>query len=176
MLRDFKTRLRIFLEGARQRGLFITVTGRICSTLGAFVIWALLLPLTVTLHLFGYRCLTVITGRIGHLAAEVDSFLKSLALGELPQRRWLLLAPPGQVANSHLLSYWETHLPVVSSPFLCALLGAMSRWIFLRYDVGHYVLQLNATQDIYRLNTRWAGRPPLLALTEADRSKCQSNR
>ena len=169
MLRDFKTRLRIFLEGARQRGLFITVARRICSTLGAFVIWVLLLPLTLILHFLGYRCLTVITGRIGHLAAEVDSFLKARALGELPQRRWLLLAPPGWVANTHLLSYWETHLPVISSPLLCALLGVMSRWVFLRYDVSHYVLRLNATQDIYRLNTRWSGRPPLLALTEADR-------
>ena len=167
-MRDFPVRLKIFLESARRRGFFSTVSRRLISTLAQFAIWLALLPVTVALHGFGFRRLTVLTGRIGHLAAEVDCFLKARALGELPPRKWFLLAPRGRVANTHLMSYWQKYLPVVSNPIACALLGAMSRWFFMRYDVSHYVLSLNATQDLYRLNTQWAGRPPLLALSSQD--------
>jgi putative glycosyltransferase (TIGR04372 family) len=38
----------------------------------------------------------------------------------------------------------------------------------VRYDTGHYVLGLDRTQDIYRLNARWSGRPPVLSLTKED--------
>jgi putative glycosyltransferase (TIGR04372 family) len=167
---EFITRLGIFIDGARQRGLMTTLARRIVSAGGAFCLWLLLLPLTLILHGLGYRRLTVITGRIGHLAAEVDCFLKAQALGELPVRRWFLLAPSGQVANAHLMTYWRQRLPVVTHPVACLLLGTMSRWIFLRYDVSHYVLKLGATQDIYRLNADWGGRPPQLALTDEDRT------
>lgn len=168
MLRDFMTRIGVFIEGARQRGLFITVARRLVSTAGAFCIWVLLLPATLVMHGLGYRRVTVITGRIGHLAAEVDCFLKAQALGELPRRRWFLLAPQGRVANAHLMSYWQAHVPVVSNRLACVLLDAMSRWLLMRYDVSHYVLQLHATQDVYRLNALWGRRPPLLALTAED--------
>lgn len=168
MLSEFITRLGIFIDGARQSGLMVTLARRIVLTGGAFCLWLLLLPLTLILHVMGYRRLTVITGRIGHLTAEVDCFLKAQALGELPVRRWFLLAPPGQVANAHLMTYWRKRLPVVTHPVTCLLLGVMSRWIFLRYDVSHYVLKLGATQDIYRLNADWGQRPPQLVLTDED--------
>ncbi len=167
---EFMTRLGIFIEGARQRGLFTTVMRRLVAAGAAFFLWLLLLPVTLILHGLGYRRVTVITGRIGHLAAEVDSFLKAQALGELPQRRWFLLAPPKQVANAHLMKYWQACVPVVTNPVACLLLGAMSRWLLLRYDVSHYVLQLAATQDIYRLNAQWGGRKPQLALTAQDQA------
>ncbi|MBS1217280.1 MAG: hypothetical protein H6R21_413 [Proteobacteria bacterium] len=170
MAREFIARLGVFIEGARQRGLIKTVGRRLLSMVGGLCVWVLLLPATLILHGLGYRRVTVITGRIGHLAAEVDCFLKAQALGELPHRKWFLLAPPRQVANAHLMSYWRARLPVVTNRFACALLGAMSRWVLLRYNISHYVLQLRATQDIYRLNAQWGGRPPLLALTVQDRA------
>lgn len=169
-MRDLPIRLKIFLEGARRRGLVSTVLGRLISALVQFVIWLALLPVTVVLHGLGYRRVTVLTGRIGHLAAEVDCFLKARALGELPPRKWFLLAPAGRISNTHLMSYWRKHLPVVSNSLACFILGAMSRWFFMRYDVRHYVLSLNETQDLYRLNSLWAGRLPLLALSAEDRS------
>lgn len=168
MLHEFMTRIGVFVEGARQRGLIVTAMRRLVSAGGAFCIWLLLLPVTMVLHVLGYRRITVITGRIGHLAAEVDCFLKARALGELPQRKWFLLAPPRQVANIHLMLYWRAHVPVVTDRFACVLLGAMSRWLLMRYDVSHYVLKLNATQDIYRLNALWGRQQSLLALTGSD--------
>lgn len=165
---ELLTRASIFLQGARQRGLAKTVLLRLFSEGATLLLWILLLPATLLLHAMGYRRLTVITGRIGHLAAEVDCFLKARALGELPERRWFLLAPSGRVANPHLLEYWKSHLQVVTNPLLCSALQAMSRWLLLRYDVSHYVLRLGATQEIYRLNALWGGRPPCLKLTPAD--------
>jgi putative glycosyltransferase (TIGR04372 family) len=164
----FLVRLKVFLEGARERGFVRTVLGRLVSAVAALSIWVALLPITILLHLAGYRRLTVITGRIGHLAAEVDCFLKARALGELPTRRWFLLAPRQEVANTHLLDYWRGRVPVISHPGLCLLLGAMSRWLFLRHDVSHYMLRLNETQDIYRINAAWNGRPPILSLVAED--------
>jgi putative glycosyltransferase (TIGR04372 family) len=169
MASEFVTRLRIFIDGARQRGLIATFTRRIASAGGAFCLWLPLLPVTLILHALGYRRLTVITGRIGHLAAEMDCFLKAQALGELPRHKWFLMAPPGETANLHLMEYWKARIPVVTHPVACFLLGAMSRWLFLRYDVGHYVLRLDATQEIYRLNARWKGRAPQLVLNDQDR-------
>lgn len=168
MLEEFQARLGVFLDNAKRRGLGRVVTIRLLETGIAFLLWISLLPFTVLLHLFGYRRLTVITSRIGHLSAEIDCFLKAQALGELPNRKWFVLAPPDRVANNHLLSYWQARLLVVSSPAACLLLGAMSRWLLMRYDVSHYVLRLNASQDIYRLNALWAGRPPQLKLNKSD--------
>src|SRR5271156_1241861 len=71
------------------------------------VAWLALLPITLVLHWIGYRRVTVFTDRIGHLAAEIDCFLKEQALGKLPSRRWFMLAPPHRVSNQHLLDYWR---------------------------------------------------------------------
>jgi putative glycosyltransferase (TIGR04372 family) len=38
----------------------------------------------------------------------------------------------------------------------------------MRYDTGRYVQWYDRSQEIYRLNAQWAGRPPLLALTPED--------
>lgn len=167
-LPELRARAEVFLDGAREAGLAATLWRRGTSVTAGAVLWLVLLPLTVFLHVVGFRRLTVITGRIGHLAAEVDCFLKSRALGELPRRRWFLVAPPGCVANEHLMQYWSTRIAVVRSPLIAYIALAMSRWLLMKYDVSHYVLRLNATQDIYRINAKWRGRPPVLALTPAD--------
>jgi putative glycosyltransferase (TIGR04372 family) len=120
------------------------------------------------MHIAGFRRLTFITNRIGHLAAEPDCFLKARALGELPHRHWLFLAPQKEIANEHLLSYWSPRIRAVRNPIACSGLAAMSSLGLMRYDTGRYVLWLDRTQDIYRLNARWSGRPPVLSLTQED--------
>jgi putative glycosyltransferase (TIGR04372 family) len=46
----------------------------------------------------------------------------------------------------------------------------MSRWALMKHDMSRYVLKLDATQEIYRINAAWAGRAPLLALSADDRA------
>lgn len=138
------------------------------STLAATAIWFALLPVTIALHLAGYRRLPVLTQRIGHLAAEIDCFLKQRAFDELPPRRYFVTAPAGRVSNAWLLGYWARSIPVVTHPLACFVLDAMSRWGLMRIDVSRYVLRLNESAMAYRLAARWEGRAPLLRLTAED--------
>lgn len=133
----------------------------------------LLFPISAVLHLVGYRRLNFVTTRIGHLAAEPDCFLKARALGELPDRKWFFLADPAWVANDHLAGYWSRLIPAVRTPVACRLLGRLSALGLMRYDVGRYVQWYDRAQEIYRLNARWAGRPPLLSLTLDDEVRAQ---
>jgi putative glycosyltransferase (TIGR04372 family) len=128
----------------------------------------LLSPVAIALHIAGFRRLTFGTARIGHLAAEPDSFLKACALGELPRRRWFFVAMPRKIANEHLLSYWTPRIPVVRNPVVGSTIIGMTSLGLMRYDTGRYVQWYDYTQEIYRLNAQWAGRPALLALTPED--------
>src|SRR5262245_55149119 len=83
--RDLVARAQARVERARREGLAATLRQLLAAAGGALA-WVALLPLTLLLHLAGYRRLDVIAERIGHLAAEVDCFLKARALGELPER------------------------------------------------------------------------------------------
>ena len=165
--RTLAARLRARFERARRGGVVATareLAAKAAVAAGAIV----LLPIALVLHVAGYRRVTFLTGRIGHLAAEPDSFLKSRALGELPERRWFFTAPRGSVANEHLLAYWSRHIPVVRHPVACAILKALSGLGLMRFNAGRYVLWLDRSQEIFRINARWAGRAPLLSVDEED--------
>jgi putative glycosyltransferase (TIGR04372 family) len=162
-------RLRTRLARAAQEGAARAAAQAIELALQG-VVWLVLLPVTLLLHLAGLRRLTVLAGRIGHLAAEPDSFLKARALGLEPPRRYFLVAPRGAVANETMLAYWAPFLPVVRGPVSGWLLVAMSRWIFMKHDLSEYVLKVGASQKIYPVNAQWRGRAPLLAVSPEDRA------
>jgi putative glycosyltransferase (TIGR04372 family) len=133
-------------------------------------LWLILLPISCILHVAGFRRLTVLGDRIGHLAAEVDCFLKLNALGHDidPELHYFLAIPEGQVANRHLLQYWAVHLPVVSHPIWARLAEIMSQWFVMRKDVSSYVLRLDATAEIYSVFAKWGNRQPILQLSQND--------
>jgi putative glycosyltransferase (TIGR04372 family) len=144
------------------------IARRLARQLAFLCIWFTLLPVTLVLHFAGFRRLTVITQRIGHLAAEIDCFAKARRLGELPARRWLLLAPPGKVANRCLLEYWRAEVTTICHPLACFLIHGMSRWLLMKHDVSDYLLRLDETSTLYGINARWRNRPPILRLTGED--------
>ena len=157
-------RLRFAFLRMREEGLAWTFAELARRAL-PLPVWLLLLPVTAVLHLAGFRRLTVITGRIGHFAAEVDCFLKLAALGRLPRRRYFVTAPRGRVANRCLADYWAGKVAMVRNPLACALLETMSRFGLMRHDVGDYVLTVSGAATYYRVNADWGDRPPLLRLT-----------
>ena len=161
------TRVVVAFARARQWGLAQTAI-KAASYLASPAVGLLLSPVAMVLHIAGFRRLTFITGRIGHLAAEPDSFLKARALGELPTRRWFFVAMPRKTANEHLLSYWTPRIPVVRNPLVGSTIIGMTSVGLMRYDVGRYIQWFDYTQEIYRLNAQWASRPPLLALRPED--------
>jgi len=171
VLTQARIRFELLRARLRRQGV-LWLAGRLLVGSARAIGWVVLLPATLILHLAGWRRVLVFTDRIGHLAAEVDCFLKAKALGELPARRWFILAPPHRVSNRTLLEYWKPHIRVVTSPWLCTVLGAMSRWPgLMSLDASHYVLRLNATAEYFRICAEWGDRPPLLRLSEADRKR-----
>lgn len=135
---------------------------------GSELLWMILLPAGLIGHLLGYRRLIVRTEHIGHLAAEVDTFLKELRLGRMPARRWFLTAPSNRVANQHLLGYWRELVPVYSNRQATLLLELLSRRWWMREDLSRYVGGYFGSQDIYRINRLWDRRPPTLILRPKD--------
>lgn len=135
------------------------------------IVWVLFLPLTLVGHFLGYRRVPVNTSRIGHLAAEVDAFLKDRALGNLASRKWFLLASKNHVANAALLEYWAEKVPIVRNPVACAVLSSMSRHGLMSQKVSHYVLALRGTAAYYSIQAAWGNRPPVLMLSQNHRER-----
>jgi len=144
------------------------LAGKALVKLAGVVFGTALLPITTVLHLLGYRHVTFFTDRIGHLALEPDCLLKEQALGLLPQRKWILLAPLKRIANEHLLNYWEPHFIVLRSSLCCFLVDNMSRYGLMRHDIGHYIRKIGMTQDAFRIYEAWGDRSPLLKTNAED--------
>jgi len=166
--RRFESIVQLYLDRLRKDG-YGWLLGRVLKRVAAWTAWLLLLPATILLHLAGLRRVTVFTDRIGHLAGELDCFVKQQRLGRLPSRRWFVLAPERRVANRCLLDYWARHVTIITSPLLCGLLGIMSRRWLLVYDISRYMLR-PARCEYYATFAEWGERPPILELTEADRA------
>lgn len=130
----------------------------------------LALPVTIPLHVAGFRRLPVITQRIGHLTAEIDCFLKEQCMARLPDRHWFVLAPKSKVANDVILDYWRPHVRVVTHPVVCAIVEAATRWGPMVHSIYDYVLGLSGPGRYYRVNADWGDRAPLLALTDEHRA------
>lgn len=165
---QLRARVRARLERAAREGARRTVL-QVLDAAASSLAWLVLLPATLILHLAGYRRLTVLASRIGHLAAEPDSFLKARVLGQVPDGRYFLVAPTGAAANETLLAYWSALIPTVRGRAAGWLLLAMSRWGLMRHDMSRYILRIGASQKVYRINADWRGRPPLLAVSQDDR-------
>lgn len=145
-----------------------TILARGILKIIGIVLAIVLLPVALVLHLRGYRRLTVFTDRIGHLVIEPDCVLKEQALGVIPSRKWILLAPPDRIANNHILSYWDPHFHVVRNAASCFLVSSISRFGLMRQDVSNYVLDTSSELGAYRIYRDWGDRPPILSLTAAD--------
>lgn len=151
----------------RQQGIRRLALGLSRRLLG-MVLWVMLLPLSLVFHALSFRRVPVYVQRIGHLALEPDCLIKEQQLGLIKPRRWILLAPPGHVANQHLLRYWEPFFIVVKGRMLCFIIESMSRWLVMRQDASHYLHAFDHAHAIYRIYSQWGERPPLLHLSSDD--------
>jgi putative glycosyltransferase (TIGR04372 family) len=141
---------------------------RVLMKIAGLALCILLAPVSVLLHVRGFRVVNIFTDRIGHLAIEPDCLLKDQSLGVVVRQRWILLAPKQRTANEHLLRYWENGFHIVRQPALCFLLRSMAFWRVFSHDVGHYMRNIGHTQSVYRVHRKWADRPPLLSLSPED--------
>lgn len=117
------------------------------------------------------KFIPVYTSVIGHLAGEVDCYLKEGILGLRPSYRAVLLAPRKDTANSHLLGYWKKYICVITNPMMCFLLGPLRRSTLVRYDIEKYFIGDYKTVAFPRIQALYMGRPPLLSLSDLDRKR-----
>jgi putative glycosyltransferase (TIGR04372 family) len=176
---DLRSRLRrwrplftwsFFRSTLRRRGILFCV--------GAIASFAYAHAIAIPLLLLRVRILPVAVECIGHLALELDCYMKGVRLGHYPRYRAVVLAAenrtvyPGHrtnVSNRHLLDYWRPHVWVVTSRFLCALLDPCSRWGVLTLPLPGQVMRVRSpAYDIFR---DYGDRPPVLALTDPDRAR-----
>lgn len=165
-----KSRFVFEFQRIKRQGL-LHIVKKLFSHFSSYVLCILLFPITLSLHLCGFRRVTVFTDRIGHLALEPDCLLKEVLLGRVPQRRWIMLAPAARVSNRHLLHYWKAHFHIIENPTLCFVIEAMTRLGLMRKNVSRYILApLNCGQLAYSVQTQWGSRAPLLELSDDDRT------
>lgn len=141
---------------------------KVALKLFGILLGVLLLPISTILHLLGYRHVTVFTDRIGHLALEPDCLLKEVALGLIPSRKWILLAPPRRISNDHLLTYWKPHFLIIDSNLGSFLISNMSRFGLMRHDVSHYARVEGKARESFHVYSKWGMRGPLLTLSKED--------
>lgn len=115
---------------------------------------------------------------IGHLALEVDCYLKEGILGLHPQYKTILPVFRKDTANAHLLSYWKKYVYIMDNPLLFALLwGSLRRNKFLSYNMGNYLTYGkdragNFMTRLYpSIQKQYYGRSHLLSLTDFDRKR-----
>ena len=141
---------------------------KVLKKVSTLVLACLFFPIALVFYFLNIRRLCIFTQRIGHLAIEPDTILKAQKLGLIPQKRWIIIAPAHQVANQHLLQYWQPFFTIFQSNILCFILHCICFWRFLRYDVSYFINKDMSSQFSYHVNQLWGTQPPLLSLTESD--------
>lgn len=125
---------------------------------------AYMLP-AVFVWLAGYRFIVVaIPSRLGHLAAEIDWFLKKQAMGEFPPVRPVLLLGEDEVANVALLRMWGAYVRVVSNPSLIRLLRPFTLFRSLTIKLKPSFYTSAKTSDYQYVLNRWGDREPIFTL------------
>ena len=164
-LRHIGVRVNYAFNRTKDEGLWWTIK-EVVSRASQWLVWLCLIPVTLPLHVAGFRRLPILTQRVGHLAAEVDCFLKKVRLGQIDrvEKRFFILAPEGKVANACLMDYWREHIAVVSHPVACWLLGLMTRGPLMRHSVQSYLLAIGRAAEYFAVETQWGERPALLQL------------
>jgi putative glycosyltransferase (TIGR04372 family) len=156
----------------RKEGLFFwqIVLGRVLYHVVFLPLSFLLAPL---LRSANVRVWQLGLGRhIGHLALEPDCYVKEELVGlRPPARRTVLVCRRDRAANVELLRHWRRYFTVVTSPVAHDAFAALARRPGLAVDGSGYFELVGDTAKYPEIYRRYAGRPPLLTLTEADHER-----
>lgn len=164
---DFIARLQFQYTRIKKHGFF-GVVKRLSKRLFITLLAVLLLPVSLIYYFLNYRRFVCFTDRIGHLAIEPDSLLKSQILGLVKTRKWFIIAPKHRIANMHLMKYWLNYFRIYQTGLSCLFFSCISWWSFMRYDASSYINNSEGSQLAYQVNQSWGYRPPILTLTEED--------
>ncbi|MEM7188337.1 MAG: TIGR04372 family glycosyltransferase, partial [Pseudomonadota bacterium] len=144
---------------------------RLGATLRALLCW----PLVGVLAVCGIRFAIVSNpGRIGHLAAEVDCFLKERALGLIPDEAPILLLDRNRAANKALLDIYRRHFTVFDQRWQRKLLSELAKFQAVRLPLGRPVLGLGESARYPEVLSLWGDQSPAIELPEEIDAKGKS--
>ena len=161
---------RFLTQKVRERGV-IWCLGAAISQSFLVLFWGSIRTATFPLVLLGVRIVRINSDRIGHLALELDTYVKEGILGMRPSYKEVVLVPSDTVANRHLLDYWRKHLRILTSPILCRVLGRLSRRTLLGVSCSQYAGIVNGTARYAAIQAEYDTGPPLVATSEAYRER-----
>ncbi|HOD12728.1 MAG TPA: TIGR04372 family glycosyltransferase [Candidatus Omnitrophota bacterium] len=117
------------------------------------------------------KFIPISTMAIGHLAGELDCYIKEGILDLRPQYRAVLLALKKDVVNQYFLGYWRKRILIIQNPILCILLSPFCRSMLTRYRVEKYFCGHFENASFPEIQRKYYGRPPILSLTNFDRNR-----
>jgi len=146
-----------------EENIFWTLT-QIIIRVYKLLIYILFLPVSLALRILGYRFLTVNTARIGHLAGEVDCFLKMQNLGLINNNYKYFIFNTSSICNIAFWGYIKKKISTIENPILCFILRCMCFAPGVRLNVSDYLLALNQPAKYYEVCRSWNDRPPIFTL------------
>ncbi|GLS22698.1 hypothetical protein GCM10007874_57180 [Labrys miyagiensis] len=115
-----------------------------------------------------YRFVVItIPERIGHLAIELDWFLKQRALGQFAAIKPIVLLPYSEAANPALLRLWGNYLTLISNPIATTVLKPLVYFESLRIDLLSVACTLDEAAQYQDVVKAWGDRPPLFKLPDS---------
>ena len=140
--------------------------GQFLNNIYRVIVMVVYFPLAIIQMCTPFRFLFIRNqSRIGHLALEVDWFLKKRALGNYANIRPILLFPSYRGApNEALVAIWSRYIPLISHPVLKALASPLLYFPMLRVETTDAALSVPA--DYPKLSGFWGDGAPFLLLDD----------
>jgi len=160
MLERLRARLSLAYVRFLSEGIFWSLaeaTNRFIK----FIIYLALLPVILILRFFGYRFLSLNASRIGHLAGEVDCFIKLQSLGLINTRYKYIAFSNSRVCNQVFWGYVKKRIRSVDSLSLCKLLKLLTFGPGINFNTSSYILSINQPAKYYDVCRLWSDREPV---------------
>lgn len=120
----------------------------------------------ITISTERYRFLNTNPSAIGHLASDVDCFLKAHELGH-HSFKGILLSPKGTSANEFLLNCWELspNLIIIRNRLCCYFLDYLRIFDDTGYDCSVFQGLHGQPAKLFEITNLWGEKAPVIQLT-----------
>jgi len=125
-------------------------------------------PITILIHLSGYRYINVFTDRIGHLAIEPDIHIKKQLLNKIDKKKWVIFYKKNKVANQYLLNKWNKYFIILDSTLIELFFKLSTFNGFAAVDIKPYINFGENRQEAFEIYKLWKGKEPLIKLSEKE--------
>lgn len=143
---------------------FLWSVAEVIKRLANIIAYVLLFPGVLLLRILGYRFLSINASRIGHLAGEVDCFLKLQSLGFIDARYKYIVFTNSNICNEVFWGYVKQRINAIDNLYLSKLLNLMNVGPGINFDISSYILSINQSARYYDVCRLWWDREPIFKL------------